>query len=248
VIISETMARFYFGNENPVGHRVSFPEDGTGSTEIIGVSHDFTAGSPRDALRRPMQTYFSYRDKEAARRLRGMTLAVRTSGDPRAGASALRRELHAADPNLPVLKIDTVNEQLSDVLIQDRLVATLSVFFGGLSLLLACVGLYGVISFTVARRTGEIGIRLALGATREQVLRAVMSESLALVAAGILIGAPAMLSLSRLAAARLFGVSPTDAVTIGGATALLLALSSVAALVPARRAARVDPMLALRAE
>jgi predicted permease len=248
VIISQTMAQFYFGNTNPVGRRVSFPEDGAGSTEIIGVSHDFTAGSPREVLRRPMQTYFSYRDKEAERRLRGMTLAVRTGGDPRAAAPALRRELHAADPNLPVLKVDTVDEQLNDVLMQDRLITTLSTFFGALSLLLACVGLYGVISFTVARRTSEIGIRLALGATRERVVWTVMSESWGLLAMGIAIGVLATLFLSRLVAARLFGVTPTDAFTIGTAALLLAAFASAAALVPARRAASIDPLVALRAD
>ena len=123
------------------------------------------------------------------------------------------------------LKIDTVDEQLNDVLVQERLVASLSAFFGGFAVLLACVGLYGVISFTVARRTSEMGIRLALGATRGQVLWAVLKERL-----------------------RLFGVGPTDVATIAGAVAVIVALSAAAGLLPAQRAARVDPMLALRCD
>ena len=127
-------------------------------------------------------------------------------------------------------------------------VATLSAFFGGLALLLACVGLYGVISFTVARRTSEIGIRLALGATRGQVLWAVLKESLVLVAVGIAVGVPVTIAVTRLAAARLFGVSPTDGLTIGAAVLVMVAMSAIAGLLPAQRAARVDPMLALRCD
>jgi predicted permease len=248
VIVSQTMARYYFGDRNPIGRRVAFPEDTSTTTEIIGVAHDFTGGTPREVLQRPSQTYFSYRDKEAARRLRSMTIAVRTAGDPRAITASVRRELRNVDPNLPVLKIDTVDEQLNDVLVQERLVASLSAFFGSLALLLACVGLYGVISFTVARRTSEIGIRLALGATRRQVLWSVLNESLTLVAAGIVIGVPATLAMSRLVASRLFGVGPTDATTIAGAILVMATLAAIAGVLPAQRAARVDPMLALRAE
>ncbi len=197
---------------------------------------------------RPSQTYFSYRDKEAARRLRSMTIAVRTLRDPRAMAATLRRELREVDPNLPVLKIDTVDEQLNDVLVQERLVAALSAFFGGLAVLLACVGLYGVISFTVARRQSEMGIRLALGATRGQVLWAVLKESFVLVGAGIFIGVPAALVVTRLVGSRLFGVGPTDVGTIAGAVGVIATLAAVAGLLPAQRAARVDPMIAVRAE
>jgi predicted permease len=248
VIVSQTFARYYFGDRNPVGRRVGFVEDAGTATEIVGVVHDFTGGTPREVQRKPAQTYFSYRDKEAARRLRSMTIAVRTQGDPRAMAATLRRELRKIDPDLPVLKIDTVDEQLNDVLVQERLVASLSAFFGGLAVLLACVGLYGVISFTVARRTSEMGIRLALGATRAQVVWAVLQESLVLVAAGIVIGVPAALALTRLVASRLFGVGPSDVVTIAGAIGVIVVLAAVAGLLAARRAARVDPMLALRAE
>src|SRR5260370_8053732 len=126
-----------------------------------------------------------------------MTIAVRPQGDPRAMAATLRRALRNVDPNLTVLKIDTVDEQLNDVLVQERLVAALSAFFGGLAVLLACVGLYGVISFTVARRQSEMGIRLALGATRGQVLWAVLKESFVLVGAATFIAFPPAPPLTR---------------------------------------------------
>jgi ABC-type antimicrobial peptide transport system permease subunit len=177
-----------------------------------------------------------------------MTMAVRTAGAPLALAGNIRRELQDASLQLPVLKIDNVDEQLGDVLVQERMVTTVSSAFGALSLLLACLGLYGVISYAVVRRTSEIGVRMALGATRSDVLRTILAESMMLVAVGIAIGVPAMLAVSRLVAARLFGVGPADPVTITGAIVVLAAAAAVAAFLPARRAARVDPMVALRCE
>jgi predicted permease len=248
VIISETVARYYFGRRNPVGLRVGFPEDTGTPTEIIGVVKDFTGGTPRETSHRPGLTYFSYRDREAARRLRTMTIAVRTSGDPLAIVNRIRQELRDVDLQLPILRIDTVEQQLNDVLVQERLIAALSGFFGALALLLACLGLYGVISYAVTRRTAEIGVRLALGATRGQVLRAILQESLLLVLAGVAIGVPVTLVLTRLIAARLFGVGAADPFTIAGSILLMTAIATLASLVPARRASRVDPMIALRCD
>jgi predicted permease len=248
VIVSQSLARHYFGDRDPVGHRIWFPEDPGPPTTIIGVVKDFLIGNPRETQRRPGTTYFSYRDREAPRRLRNMTMAVRTAGEPLALAGNIRRELQDASLQLPVLKIDSVDEQLGDVLVQERMVTTVSSAFGALSLLLACLGLYGVISYAVVRRTSEIGVRMALGATRGDVLRTILAESMMLVAVGIAIGVPAMLAVSRLVAARLFGVGPADPVTIAGAIVVLAAAAAVAAFLPARRAARVDPMVALRCE
>jgi predicted permease len=248
VIVNQTFARHYFGDRDTVGLHVWFPEDAGAPTEIVGVVRDFTGGTPREALQRPGLTYFSYRDKEAARRLRTMTIAVRTSGSPVALAPKVRQALREADPNLPIVKIDTVDEQLGDVLIQERLMATLSAFFGGVALLLACLGLYGVISYSVGRRSTEIGIRLALGATRRGVLAMVLRESLALVAAGMALGVPVTLACARLVAARLFGVSASDPQTIAAAALTMVAVATAAAALPARRAARVDPMDTLRCE
>ena len=177
-----------------------------------------------------------------------MSIAVRTSGDPRVLAPRIREALREIDPSLPVVKIDTVDEQLGDVLIQERLMATLSGFFGVIALLLACFGLYGVVSYAVGRRTSEIGIRLTLGATRGGVLGMILRESLALVVAGLAIGVPITLAGARLVAARLFGVQPTDPATIAIATLTMSAVAAAAALVPANRASRVDPMISLRCE
>jgi ABC-type antimicrobial peptide transport system permease subunit len=134
------------------------------------------------------------------------------------------------------------------VLYQERLIASLSGLFALLAVLLACLGLYGVISYTVARRTSEIGIRLALGATQAGVLRMILKESLMLALAGIVIGAPATIAVTRLISSRLFGVSTADPLTIAAASLLMIAVAALAAFLPAYRAARVDPMIALRCE
>jgi predicted permease len=248
VIVNKTFAFYYFGDKNPVGRHVWFPEDAGAPTEIIGVAADSTGGTPRESLRPPGLTYFSYRDKEAARRLRTMTVGVRTRGNAIVLAPRIRQALREVDPNLPVVKIDTVDEQLADVLIQERVIATLSAFFGAMALLLACLGLYGVVSYSVGRRTSEIGIRIALGATRPKVLGLVVGESLWMVGAGLAIGILVTIAAARLISARLFGVSATDPLTIGSATLLLMLVAIAAAVVPARRASRVDPMVTLRSE
>jgi predicted permease len=248
VIISQAMARHYFGHRDPVGRRIWFPEDSSAPTAVIGVADDVLVGGPRETVRRPGYTYFSYRDREAPRRLRTMTMAVRTAGEPMAMADAIRRELQGAPLQLPVLRIDTAGEQLSDILVQERMVTTLSTAFGSVSLLLACFGLYGVISYTVARRTSEIGIRMALGATRSGMVRAFMTESLALVVVGIVAGALTTVGVTRLIASRLFGVGAADPATMATGIALVVLAAALAAALPARRAARVDPMVALRFE
>ncbi len=160
----------------------------------------------------------------------------------------MREELRKVAPNLPVLRVNSIEDQLDDVLVQERLIATLSGFFGVLAALLASLGLYGVMSYTAARRTREIGVRLALGATRTGVQRMVLKESLLLVMAGLAIGVPVTLAAARLVSARLFGVSAADPLTIAGASVLMIAVAGLAGYLPARRASKVDPMVALRHE
>jgi predicted permease len=247
VIINESMARYYFGDQNPVGRRLGYPFDTGTPREIAGVVKDFVDDSPRES--QLGMSYFPYRDRSATDpRIGGMCVAVRTGGDPLAVAASVRRELQDLDPSLPVLKIDTVDQQLDDVLAQDRLIAELSGFFGAMAALLGCLGLYGVISYGVARRTNEIGIRLALGATHSGVLGMVIKESIMLVFAGLGIGVPVALAATRLISSRLYGVSASDPLTIAAAALLLIAVASLAGFVPARRASRVDPMVALRYE
>jgi predicted permease len=247
VIIGQSVARHYFGNENPIGRRVAFEVDSIADTEIIGVVRDVIEGTPRENTLPPMRTYFSYRDRESERRIAIMMIAVRTAADPRAMAPRIRQEIQAAAPTLPVLEVDTVDERLADALAQDRLIASLATFFAALATLLACLGLYGVTAYTTARRTSEIGVRVALGATGRGIVRMVLAESVALTLAGIAVGIPVALMAARLVADRLFGVTPSDVPTVVGAVLVLLAVTSIAGLIPARRAAHVDPVVALRA-
>ena len=219
-------------------------------TEVIGVVKNVTGNlSLRETDRRMI--YFPYRQDLALNthpRLVRMCLAVRTLGDPARLKASIREELRHMDPNLPVVSMESVDEQLDEAVAQERLIATLSGCFGSLAMLLACLGLYGVISCMVARRTNEIGIRLALGATPAGLLRMVLKESPWLVLAGIAIGVPPTLALTRLISTMLYGVKASDPLTMVGATLLMVAVAAMAALIPARKASRVDPLVALRYE
>lgn len=243
-IINETLARFEFGDQSPIGRRFARRGDTGPPWEIIGVVKDT---KDRNLRARDLGvTYVPYRQQVG--KLGIMCLAVRTSGNPASVVASIRRELHEIDPDLPVLSIATVEEQLDGILIQERLTAVLAGAFGIVALLLACLGLYGVMSYTVARRTNEIGIRLALGATSLNVLRIVLKDGLTLVLAGIAIGVPGALASMRLTSTILYGISAADPLTIGGAIAVVLAVAMLAASIPARRASRVEPMIALRYE
>jgi predicted permease len=243
-IVSLTSARFFFGEEDPIGKRIALrPSDVGFPYEIVGVVADAKYGTVRD--KRGVE-YFPY--MQSPNSMRAMCIAVRTAGPPVALANRVRRELHDLDANFPVLRIDTVQEQLDAVLSNERMVAQLTGFFGGLTLLLACMGLYGVIAYAVVRRTGEIGLRMALGATRGGVLGLVLKESMLLALAGIVIGALGALGATRLIASRLFGIQATDPLTFGGAILLMVVVTALAAFLPAQRASVVDPIEALRHE
>ena len=248
VVLNQAMARHYFGTHNPIGRHIQFPGDPSPGTEIIGVVKDFAAGTPRDFQRKLALTYFPYRDRESRRNISPMYVAVRVAGPPLAMAARIREELRAIDPELPILKIYTVDQQLEQVLVKDRMLAGLALALGVLVVALACLGLYGVIAYTVALRTSEIGTRLALGATRGAVLGMVLREGMAMVLVGIAIGIPAAFAAARLIAARLYGVGAHDPLTLAGAALLLLCVAALAGFVPARRAAKIDPMVALRYE
>ena len=252
-IITESMARFYFGEPAAaVGRMVHFGGATKQAQQIVGVVSDYVRTSPRNQ-QIEFSNYFPYRHPEAINkglqtRLRVMLVAVRAAGNPLAIANAVRTEMRNIDPLLPVIKINTTEQQLDDVLAQDRLVASLSSALSGIAVFLASLGLFGLLSYRVARRTNEIGVRLAFGATRGSVLRMVLAESGRLIAVGLAIGVIASLMLARLVGTRLFGVSATDPWTIGGAMLLLTAVAAVAAVIPARQAAIVDPSTALRCD
>jgi predicted permease len=248
VILNESMARFYFGGANPIGRHVAFGQQTGFPVEVVGVVRDFESGNPRAAGMPRMLTFFPYRDRSSANNLIIMCVNVRTHGDPNTMAQNIRRELRAADPSLAVLKINTVDRQLDDVLAQERLLAALATFFGAIAVLLACLGLYGLLAHMTARRTSEIGVRMALGATSGGVLAMVLRDGLWLVLAGVVVGVPAAIAGTRWMESRLFGVRPTDPVALAGAALLLAAVAALAGLVPARRASRIDPIAALREE
>jgi len=177
-----------------------------------------------------------------------MTFELRTAMPPMAIAGAVQRVVGAIDRSLPVAGIRTQEEQIRDTLGTERMFAVVVSSFGAIAALLAAIGLYGVMAYAVTRRTSEIGIRLALGAGRGDVQWMVLRESLWMVAAGLLIGIPAALALTRLVQQALYGIRPNDPVSFLTAGVLMVAVAAVAAWIPARRAARVDPMRALRFE
>ena len=237
-VINETMSRFFFGAAGGIGRRIG---SGEAQVEIVGVVKDAKHGSPRD---RRGVWYVSYR--QYPNLLRNMCIAVRTIGDPRAVAGSVRRVLHDLEPLLPILRVDTIEDQLDDVLAQERAVAMISVGLGGFALLLACIGLYGVVANGVLRRTNEIGVRMALGAQRGTVVGMILYDTARIVVGGLVVGIPLAGLASSLIASRLYDVKPGDPLTIGVAVVTLAAVTIVAGVLPARRAARIDPNVALR--
>ena len=241
-IINDAAAKKYFPEGNPVGRRFGGSPETTGQIEVVGVVRDAKYDSVRDEV--PPTMYAPFRQT----RMGTPTIAVRTAGDPLAFVGTIRENIRAIDPNLPMVDVSTQMEQVEERFEQEKVFAQAYTLFGALALVLAAVGLYGVMSYNVARRTNEIGIRLALGARREQVLGATMRESLVLVGIGAAIGIAIVFAVSRFVASLLFGVPKNDAVSIALATAVLGVVAAMAAYVPARRASRVDPMVALRNE
>jgi predicted permease len=240
-IINEAAARYFFGDESPVGKHARV---GRQDVEIVGVAKDSKYRSVREETPRTAFLDFDQEQRPNSDR----TLYVRTARDPIQTAAAVRHEVQALDKDLPLFNVKTFARQRDESLAEERLVATLSGFFSSLALLLACIGLYGVMAYGVVRRTREIGIRMSLGAQRPTMLWMMFRETLLLVFVGIAIGIPAVLGVARLIRNQLFGVTPTDAGTLAVATLILLGVALLAGYIPALRAARVDPMVALRYE
>ncbi len=244
-LFNETAARFYFGDRNPIGARIRLanrPE--TEQYEIIGIVRD----SKHNSLRREIPRLIYLPALQSTSRLGRMFLAVRASGAPADLAGAIHNEIRAAGSDILITDVATLSEQVDQSLLQERLVFTLSTAFGLLALLLACIGLYGVMSYDVARRRREIGIRMAVGAQAADVVRMVMRETMLMIGAGVVIGLGAAFAATRLVTSLLFGLTATDPATIALATLLLLTVAALAGYLPAHRAARVDPMTALRRE
>ena len=243
-IVSESFAGFFFPKQNPVGKRFGMRRDTDYPWEIVGVVKDVKRNSLRD--QDVKMIYLPYR--QDVTHLWRMCVVARTAENSPDLVTQIRQELRNIGPNLPVTSVQTMETQLDDSLAQERLIAGLSGFFGALAVGLACIGLYGVMSYTTARRTNEIGIRLALGAARSEVLGMVLRECLWLVIAGVALGVPAVLACARFVQSSLFGIEGSDPRTIGGAAVVMLAVAALAGMLPAWRAAKADPMIALRYE
>ena len=239
-IVNERTASHFWSHESPIGKHVSISR--SDDCEIVGVVKDVKSESLREGALAAVYLPFRLYPRSSA------TLHVRVAGNATPVIAALRREIHTLDPNLPVLNVTTMAEQLNRTIALDRLIAALTALFGLLAVTLAAVGLYGVMAFTVAARTREIGIRMALGASHARVLGQVMGESAALMLIGIALGVPAALWASRAVGSFLYGLSATDPWTYALLSAVLAGIALSAAWIPARRAARVDPMVALRYE
>jgi predicted permease len=243
-VVNQTFAQVYFGGQNPIGRQFYFTADAQHlPVEIIGVAKD---GKYADVREERQRFVFCPYAQQYSSNIGGMTYYVRTSQDPESLAGALRQVVREADANLPVYNLKTMERQIDEDVFADRMVSALSAFFGLLATVLAAIGLYGVMSYTVTRRTREIGIRMALGASRRDVLRIVLGEVALLAAIGIAIAAPLSFPLASLAKSMLYGVAPHDAAVLAGAAALLAFTALAAGYIPAARAARVDPLTALR--
>jgi predicted permease len=245
VIVNESFARRYFGNGSPIGHRLGIgnrPDTPT-NIEIIGVVNDFRLRSLRDE-EDPEHVFFPFADSGE---LAGDGVVyVRVRGEPEAALTSIRRAVAAVDPSLPLIDLRTVEDQVDRALRPERMLATLSSGFGAIALLLSVVGLYGVMSFVVTQRTREIGLRLALGATRSAAVWLVLREALVMVAGGIAIALPTIWAVSRLIEAQLFDVRAFDGATLATASSGLAFVALGAASLPAWRAAVLPPMVAMR--
>ena len=241
-VVSRRMADHFFPGEDPIGRQFNIGGRPGTPVEIIGVAGDAKYSGLRTEF--PRTVYFDHRQHTIG----PMTFAVKTDGDPLALGAAVRDVMAQLDPSVPVDDLRTQQMQILQSIRMERLFARLASLLGVVVLLLAAVGLCGVVAYSVERRTGEIGIRMALGAQRAWVRRMVLRESLALACAGVIVGVPAALTGTRAVRTLLFGLEPGDPVTIVASALLLLGVALAAAYVPARRASRVDPLVALRAE
>ena len=242
VIVNREFAEHYFKGQSAIGRHVG---QGGGpkaklDKEIIGVVENTLYEGPRQGVRR--QVFVPNWGKG------GVAFYVRTSLGSKAAYASLRNEVRTLDASMPVYELKTLASRLDETLLTERLIALLSAGFGLLATLLAAIGLYGVMAFVVTRRTKEMGVRMALGAHPGSVIWLVMKEVLILLAIGLVIGVPAAVGLGQLVSTQLYGIKANDPLIAGTTVAILMVVAGLAGLIPARRASRIDPILALRYE
>ncbi|HWC99174.1 MAG TPA: ABC transporter permease [Candidatus Sulfopaludibacter sp.] len=244
-VVNQKFATTFFGSDNPLGHEMLLgdPKDGR-TLQIVGIAKAAHYNSLQEDVQ-PVAYVLYARDPTS---LRGVFFELRTAGDPMAAAAAVRRIVHEASPEVSINEMTTQANRIEQTISQERTFANLGACFAVLALLIACVGLYGAMAYTVARRTGEIGIRMALGAQRPKIIWMVLREVLALTAAGLLVGYVAARFTTHLVESFLYGLKANDPLAVAGAVAILLAAAIAAGYIPAWRASRIDPAVALRNE
>ncbi|HSD46119.1 MAG TPA: ABC transporter permease, partial [Pyrinomonadaceae bacterium] len=246
-LVNEAFANQYFKDQNPVGRNFTFDDetDNGQMLEIVGLVGDVNTADAREkqepAVYRPI---LQIADEAAY----SVNVQIRTAGDPNSFTPSVRQTINDIDDKIPIFGVITLEEQIHNILKQDRLIAQLVSFFGALALILACIGLYGVMAHGVARRTNEIGIRMALGARGGNIAWMILRETLLLVVIGLVVGIPVALFAARFVSSQLFGLKPSDPAALIGAGVLLTLVALIAGYVPARRASRVNPLNALRYE
>ncbi len=248
VVVNQTMARQYFPNESPLGRRIqvgALPEAQTPWMTIAGVVGDVKQTLATDAQ---AEVYLPYRQANTLLEVFGLSVVLRTAQDPRTQIAALRSVVHDLDPNQPLIRIRSMQENIASSVSEQRFRTMLLGIFAACALLLSVVGLYGLMMYSVTQRVPEIGIRITLGAQQRQILAMVVGQGLRLALVGIAVGIAGAFALTRILARFLYGVAATDPLTYVAVAAMLLAVAFLASYLPARRATRIDPMSALRSE
>jgi ABC-type antimicrobial peptide transport system permease subunit len=249
-VINEAFARKFFQNEDPIGEHFGTEADNSRQYEVVGIAQDaryLTLDKPDGAFFFLPEAQADYSQTNLGSLfLHDIVILIRPGA--RLSEAQVRQAMASVDPSLPIISVRTLREKVAIELTQQQLIARLTSLFGLLSLLLASIGLYGSTAYNVGRRTGEIGVRMALGASRGQIVRLVLRGAFLLIAFGLILGIPLSLATSRILSSQLYGLSPYDAVPIATAAGVLGLFGLIATILPAQRAMRVDPMVALRHE